>query len=91
MAQTTYRIKFILSLLYLVTIIIFIGEILLRNNLYLFFIILGAGGALMLVTSLGLTADLIGNATNTSAFVYGSMSFTDKLANGLAVIVVEHL
>jgi hypothetical protein len=45
----------------------------------------------MLVTSLGLTVDLIGNATNTAAFVYGSMSFTDKLANGLAVVLIEHL
>lgn len=57
----------------------------------LIFLILGAGGALMLVTSLGLTADLIGNATNTAAFVYGAMSFSDKLANGLAVISIQHL
>lgn len=45
----------------------------------------------MLVTSLGLTADLIGNATNIGAFVYGAMSFSDKLANGLAVVLIQNL
>lgn len=45
----------------------------------------------MLVTSLGLTADLIENATDTAAFVYGAMSFTDKLANGVAIVVIQYL
>ncbi|XP_077300458.1 major facilitator superfamily domain-containing protein 12-like [Arctopsyche grandis] len=60
-------------------------------QIYVVVIVFGAGGALMLVTSLGLTADLIGNATNTAAFVYGAMSFSDKLANGLAVVLIQHL
>lgn len=45
----------------------------------------------MLVTSLGITADLIGHDTDTGAFVYGSMSFVDKLANGIAVILIQYL
>ena len=45
----------------------------------------------MLVTSLGVTADFIGPSTNSGAFVYGIMSFTDKLCNGLAVVIIQYL
>lgn len=45
----------------------------------------------MLVTTLGVTADLIGPDTDSGAFVYGSMSFADKLANGVAVMIIQHL
>ena len=45
----------------------------------------------MLVTSLGITADYIGDCSEGGAFVYGLMSFTDKLANGLAVIIIQYL
>ncbi|NXU76604.1 MFS12 protein, partial [Oreotrochilus melanogaster] len=53
--------------------------------------LLGAGSATVLVTSLSMTADLIGTNTLSSAFVYGAMSFTDKMANGLAVMVIQNL
>ncbi|XP_075300181.1 major facilitator superfamily domain-containing protein 12 [Opisthocomus hoazin] len=53
--------------------------------------LLGAGSATILVTSLSMTADLIGTNTRSSAFVYGAMSFTDKMANGLAVMVIQNL
>lgn len=43
----------------------------------------------MLVTSLSLTADLVGESTQTSAFVYGLMSFTDKLSCGVAIAVIQ--
>lgn len=56
---------------------------------YLAAVIIGAGGALMLVTSLSIVADLIGEITGSSAFVYGAMSFTDKLANGVAVEIIQ--
>lgn len=45
----------------------------------------------MLVTSLGLTADYIGQHTESGAFVYGAMSFTDKLSNGVAVMLIQYL
>lgn len=45
----------------------------------------------MLVTSLGVTADFIGHNTDSGAFVYGIMSFTDKLCNGLAVMAIQYL
>ncbi|KFP80102.1 Major facilitator superfamily domain-containing protein 12, partial [Acanthisitta chloris] len=54
-------------------------------------VLLGAGSATILVTSLSMTADLIGTNTHSGAFVYGAMSFTDKVANGLAVMVIQNL
>ena len=45
----------------------------------------------MLVTSLSLTAEFIGTDTSSSAFIYGLMSFTDKVSNGLAVVFIQHL
>lgn len=53
--------------------------------------VLGAGGSVILVTSLGITADLIGSNTSNGAFVYGVMSFTDKLSNGIAVVIIQDL
>ncbi|KAM9322538.1 major facilitator superfamily domain-containing protein 12-like [Pholidichthys leucotaenia] len=52
-------------------------------------VLLGAGSATILVISLAMTADLIANQTQSGAFVYGAMSFTDKLANGVAVMVIQ--
>ncbi|KAM5190970.1 major facilitator superfamily domain-containing protein 12 isoform 2-T2 [Callospermophilus lateralis] len=58
---------------------------------YVVAVLLGAGCATILVTSLAMTADLIGPHTHSGAFVYGAMSFSDKVANGLAVMVVQSL
>lgn len=54
-------------------------------------ILLGAGGSTLLVTSLSMVADLIGSTVGSSAFVYGLMSFTDKVSNGIAVQTVQVL
>ncbi|XP_063003267.1 major facilitator superfamily domain-containing protein 12 [Elgaria multicarinata webbii] len=54
-------------------------------------VLLGTGSATILVTSLSMTADLIGTNTHSGAFVYGAMSFTDKLANGFAVMLIQNL
>jgi len=51
----------------------------------------GASGAAVLITSLSLTAELIGTNTESSAFVYGAMSFTDKCSNGVAVMAIQKL
>ena len=45
----------------------------------------------MLVTSLSITADLIGSNVESGAFVYGAMSFCDKLSNGAAVMLIQNL
>ncbi|CAF0970252.1 unnamed protein product [Brachionus calyciflorus] len=52
-------------------------------------ILLGSGSTIILCTSLTLTTDLIGSNTGSGAFVFGAMSFTDKLSNGLAVAVLQ--
>ena len=39
----------------------------------------GAAGSAVLISSLSLTAELISSNTESSAFVYGAMSFTDKV------------
>ncbi|XP_069505544.1 major facilitator superfamily domain-containing protein 12 isoform X2 [Ambystoma mexicanum] len=54
-------------------------------------VVLGVGSATILVTSLSMTADLIGVNSQSGAFVYGAMSFTDKVANGLAVVLIQSL
>ncbi|XP_054983229.1 major facilitator superfamily domain-containing protein 12 [Sorex araneus] len=54
-------------------------------------VLLGSGCATILITSLAMTADLIGPHTHSGAFVYGAMSFSDKVANGLAVMVIQSL
>uniref|UniRef100_A0A671XXK2 Major facilitator superfamily domain containing 12 n=1 Tax=Sparus aurata TaxID=8175 RepID=A0A671XXK2_SPAAU len=54
-------------------------------------VLLGAGSAIILVMSLSMTATLIGEQTQCGAFVYGSMSFTDKVANGVGVILIQSI
>ncbi|XP_035279444.1 major facilitator superfamily domain-containing protein 12a isoform X1 [Anguilla anguilla] len=54
-------------------------------------VLLGAGSATILVMSLSMTADLIGEHSQSGAFVYGAMSFTDKVANGVGVMIIQLL
>ncbi|XP_058793955.1 major facilitator superfamily domain-containing protein 12-like isoform X2 [Phymastichus coffea] len=53
--------------------------------------LLGGGGSMMLVTSLAIIADYIGQNTENGAFIYGLMSFTDKLSNGIAVLLIQYM
>ncbi|CAK1601847.1 unnamed protein product [Parnassius mnemosyne] len=57
--------------------------------IYVVAVLIGFGGSQMLVTSLALTADLVGDKTEASAFVYGLMSFTDKLSCGAAIAIIQ--
>ncbi|MCI4386167.1 hypothetical protein PGIGA_G00059230 [Pangasianodon gigas] len=61
------------------------------NGVYGAAVLLGAGSATILVMSLSMTADLIADQTQSGAFVYGAMSFTDKVANGVGVIIIQGL
>ncbi|KYM85340.1 putative MFS-type transporter C19orf28 [Atta colombica] len=67
------------------------GDIYVKYQIYVVAILLGSAGAIMLVTSLGVTSDLIGKNTESGAFAYGIMSFTDKLSNGLVVMLIQYL
>ncbi|XP_037074108.1 LOW QUALITY PROTEIN: major facilitator superfamily domain-containing protein 12-like [Pollicipes pollicipes] len=53
-------------------------------------VILGMGGSIMLVTTLAATSDIIGTSVK-GAFVYGALSFSDKLSNGLVVEIIQNI
>ncbi|XP_076018435.1 major facilitator superfamily domain-containing protein 12-like [Genypterus blacodes] len=61
------------------------------QGIYAAAVLLGVGSATILVISLAMTADLIADQTQSGAFVYGAMSFTDKMANGVAVMIIQAL
>jgi len=50
----------------------------------------GVGTSLLMVTGVSFVNDLVGENLGTSAFVYGCMSFTDKLLTGAVVILVQN-
>ncbi|CAG2183097.1 unnamed protein product, partial [Oppiella nova] len=54
-------------------------------------LLFGIGGTTMLIASLALTSDLIGINTTSSAFVFGTMSFFDKVLNGSVVVILEQI
>lgn len=58
-------------------------------RIYLSAVILGLGTSILMIGSLSLTADLIGSQCQTAAFVYGVMSFGDKLSNGISVEIIQ--
>ncbi|CAD5214141.1 unnamed protein product [Bursaphelenchus okinawaensis] len=60
-------------------------------SVYVISILLGVVQALLLISSLSVTAQLINRNTESGAFVYGAMSFMDKLSNGLVIQVVQLL
>ncbi|CAL8071433.1 unnamed protein product [Calicophoron daubneyi] len=51
--------------------------------------VLGVGCTIILITALAMVSDLIGHNQDNGAFVYGYMSFVDKLFNGLTIQMVE--
>ncbi|GAB1604753.1 major facilitator superfamily domain-containing protein 12-like [Argonauta hians] len=51
----------------------------------------GVGGSILLVTALSLATELIDTNTESAAFVYGTLSLLDKCANGVTVVVIQHL
>ena len=53
------------------------------DTIYIIGALVGFGGSAMLITSLAITAELVGNNVESSAFIYGAMSFTDKLSTGI--------
>ncbi|CAD5220079.1 unnamed protein product [Bursaphelenchus xylophilus] len=58
-------------------------------SIYIVSILLGIAQALLLISSLGVTAQLINRNTESGAFVYGAMSFMDKLSNGVVIQVIQ--
>merc|ERR1712198_752828 len=52
-------------------------------------ILLGGGGSAMLISSLTIVSSLIGKNTDSSAFVYGAMSFVDKFSCGIVLMLIQ--
>ncbi|KAF0694222.1 Aste57867_14881 [Aphanomyces stellatus] len=53
-------------------------------------VLLGFGNSIIMVTSVCLEGDLVGEECESGAFVYGAMSFTDKISNGIAVLLIQN-
>ncbi|KAL6856169.1 hypothetical protein ACP4OV_018971 [Aristida adscensionis] len=60
-----------------------------HNLMYAISIIIGAANALMTVTSISMEGVLVGEDLNGCAFVYGSLSFVDKVSCGVALYILE--
>ncbi|KAI3977906.1 hypothetical protein MKX01_036746 [Papaver californicum] len=61
----------------------------LHGFIYLLSVIIGVANALMTVTGISMQSVLVGEDLNGCAFVYGSLSFLDKISCGLALYVLE--
>ncbi|OEL22746.1 Major facilitator superfamily domain-containing protein 12, partial [Dichanthelium oligosanthes] len=61
----------------------------LNNVMYAISITIGAANALMTVTSISMEGVLVGEDLNGCAFVYGSLSFVDKVSCGIALYILE--
>ncbi|XP_054717075.1 major facilitator superfamily domain-containing protein 12-like [Uloborus diversus] len=61
------------------------------KGIYVVGAMLGASSSVLNISALSFIHDLIGTSSESGAFVYGFMSFWDKMANGVAAMLVQHL
>ena len=59
------------------------------SAVYLIAFLLGSGTGIVGVSALSLICDLVGDCCESGAFVYGAMSFSDKISNGIAIMIAE--
>lgn len=59
--------------------------------LYAIAMLFGAGSSITMISSLCITADMIGRHADQSGFIYSAVTFADKLITGIAVIIIESL
>lgn len=52
-------------------------------------VLLGAGSSITMISSLSITADMIGQNSKLGGFVYSAVTFFDKLITGFVVIIIE--
>lgn len=62
-----------------------------NRDIFFVAVLLGLGTTIILVMCLSMLSELVGRNTETGAFVYGAMSLTDKLSNGIAIAVIQNL
>ncbi|KMZ62392.1 Major facilitator superfamily protein [Zostera marina] len=60
-----------------------------HNLMYILSITTGVANALMMVTCISMEGILVGEDLNGTAFVYGSLSFLDKISCGIALYILE--
>lgn len=60
-------------------------------ELCLIAVLFGAGSSVTMISSLCITADMIGQHADQSGFIYSAVTFADKLITGIVVIVIEAL
>lgn len=60
-----------------------------HNLMYIVSVAVGVANALMTVTGVSMQSILVGEDLNGCAFVYGSLSFLDKLSCGIALYILE--
>ncbi|XP_037039122.1 major facilitator superfamily domain-containing protein 12-like [Bradysia coprophila] len=60
-------------------------------RLYCIAILFGVGSSVTMISSLCITADMIGRHADQSGFIYSAVTFTDKLITGVVVVVIEAL
>lgn len=58
-------------------------------RLYGIALLFGAGSSITMISSLCITADMIGRHADQSGFIYSAVTFADKLITGIVVIVIE--
>lgn len=58
-------------------------------RLYSIAVLFGAGSSITMISSLCITADMIGRHADQSGFIYSAVTFADKLITGIAVIIIE--
>lgn len=60
-----------------------------RDMIYAPTIIMGCGNSIMIVTSLAMVADIIGDDKKSSGFVYGVCALMDKLSLGFIILALQ--
>ncbi|GFT89243.1 major facilitator superfamily domain-containing protein 12 [Nephila pilipes] len=67
------------------------GEAYCTKYVYGVGVLMGAASSTLVICSLSFIHDLIGTSVESGAFVYGAMSFWDKMANGVAGMIIQHM
>lgn len=60
-------------------------------RLYGVAMLFGTGSSITMISSLCITADMIGRHADQSGFIYSAVTFADKLITGIVVVVIESL
>ncbi|KAJ8736309.1 hypothetical protein PYW08_006965 [Mythimna loreyi] len=88
--QMAYLVGSLLSLISCLWIAISIDPQASIAQIYMVATLIGAGSSITLVSSLCVTADLIGPHSHQGAAIYSIVTFADKLVTGIAVVAIQN-